>query len=74
MMCVIEVVEFDWELEEFYWFDYLFVNENGMIYVLMVNVEEEMVEMMEFSCQYQNIFEVILIMWILMVCIVWMGG
>jgi flagellar basal-body rod protein FlgC len=69
-----EVVELDREPEELYRPDHPLANENGMIYASTVNVEEEMVEMMESSRQYQNTLEVISTMRTLMARTVRMGG
>ena len=69
-----EVVALDRDPEELYRPDHPLANENGMVFASTVNVEEEMVEMMEASRQYQNTLEVVSTLRTLMARTVRMGG
>ncbi|WIV51261.1 flagellar basal body rod protein FlgC [Marivivens sp. LCG002] len=54
-----EIVALDREPEQLYRPDHPKANEDGFVFASTVNVEEEMVEMMEASRQYQNTLEAV---------------
>jgi len=54
-----DVVWLDREPEQIYRPDHPKANEDGFVFASTVNVEEEMVEMMEASRQYQNTLEAV---------------
>ena len=69
-----EIVQLDLAPEENYSPEHPLANEKGMVFASTVNVEEEIVEMMEASRQYQNTLEVVSTMRTLMARTVRMGG
>ena len=68
-----EIVDLARDPEAKYRPDHPKADENGFIYQSTVNVEEEMVEMMEASRQYQNVLETVSTMRTLMSRTVTMG-
>lgn len=68
-----EIVSLDRDPERQYRPDHPMADEEGYIYVAQVNQEEEMVEMLEASRQYQNVMETVSTMRTLMARTVKMG-
>ncbi len=54
-----EIVELDRQPEQMFRPDHPKADEDGFVYASTVNTEEEMVEMMEASRQYQNVLEAV---------------
>lgn len=69
----VDVVALDREPEALYRPDHPQADKNGFVYASTVNVEEEMVEMLESSRQYQNTLEAVTTLRTLMARTVGMG-
>ncbi|NVK06127.1 MAG: flagellar basal body rod protein FlgC, partial [Marivivens sp.] len=69
----VDVVQLDREPEPKFLPDHPLADANGFVYASTVNVEEEMVEMMEASREYQNTLEAVSTMRTLMSRTVAMG-
>lgn len=69
----VEIVQLDREPETKFMPDHPLANADGFVYASTVNLDEEMVEMMEASREYQNTLEVVATMRTLMSRTVAMG-